>query len=177
MCPTCVSPTAAGEAGGGGGVQRVPVSWRAHGSVWVLIKRVLVMNELVRRVCMTIELPNYGFELITLSPLHAISMCQGGQSSRWAAPCPTPAPTKGAAWPQPCPSLARVPRAQGLGIVVPEKAAGGGSPSPGTTYDCLGATSPGTQCWAPFPGHPWRRSPLGHMAYTEPCSLPAPGAH
>lgn len=31
---------------------------------------------------MTMELPNYGFELILLSPLHAISMCQGGQGSQ-----------------------------------------------------------------------------------------------
>lgn len=43
------------------GGRRVPGSRRARGSVWALIKRAVVMNELVRRVCMTMELPNYGF--------------------------------------------------------------------------------------------------------------------
>mgnify|MGYP001853181433 CR=1 FL=1 len=52
---------AATSCSAAGGDHSVPSSWQVRGSVWALIKRVVVMNELVRRVCMTMELPNYGF--------------------------------------------------------------------------------------------------------------------
>lgn len=84
---------------------------------------------------MTMELPNYGFELILLSPLHAISMCQGGQGSQR----PPGAARPGCARTLPTLHHARDLRTM---VLVPPKTAGGGSPSPGTTSACLRATQP-----------------------------------
>lgn len=108
------------------------VSQQAHGSVWALIKRVLVMNELVGRACMTMELPNYGSELIPLSPLHAISICWGRQGSLHPVPLPRLS----------APAMPMLACAQGLGTTVPAKAARGGSPSTGTRSVCLGGYWP-----------------------------------
>lgn len=175
MCPTSAGPTA---PGGGGR----PVSRRARGSVWALIKPALVMNELVRRVCMTMELPNYGFALITRSPLHAISMCRGGQGSRGCALAPPQRPPQR----PPCPRLAPAAPCPGLRATVQAEAAGGGSPSPVTTSACLGATGPGTKVLGTLPrgahstgplSAPWHtQSPVPGQSWvpTEPHSPPRP---
>lgn len=188
--PRVPAPRPWERLGGGGGGQRVPVSWRARGSFWVLIKRALVMNELVRRVCITMELPNYGFELITLSPLHAISMCQGGQDSRRAAPSPHPSACPGGctapAMPKPGPRCP-VPGVWGqrcwqLGVAAPPQgpilpAWGLPSLAPSAGHPSLGTHGAGPLLapWhtqSPVPCQPWvpaePHSPLRPTVPTGP---------
>lgn len=189
VCPTCASPTATGESG------------QACGSVWALIKQALVMNELVRRVCMTMELPNYGFDLIMLSPLHAISMCQAGRAPVGAVPSPHPSTHQGGCtapampkpgphcpvprvWGQQCqqrqPGVAAPPQGPSLPAWgLPAQAPSAGLPSPGTHRASSLSAPWHTQSPVPrqprVPTEPHRPSPQTQhtcRTHAKPCQPP-----
>lgn len=116
-----------------------------------------------------------------------LACARAGRAPGGLCPCRTPAPAEGLHSPSHAQAWPTLPRARGLGTTVPAEAAGGGSPSPGTTLACLRATIPGTQCWAPtelvpfwphgthralFPASP--RCPLSTTAPHSPSLPPGP---